>query len=167
MWGATCDSQRLNQGQAISIHAPRVGSDHDLIYIVFLQFISIHAPRVGSDVSKLRIVLFSRLYFNPRSPCGERQWLLGKSSHFAHFNPRSPCGERLLAVITTFCTYLISIHSPLVGSDLQVLTAYGATSISIHAPRVGSDEYQVLQLMAMQTFQSTLPVWGATAAVFS
>ena len=36
---------------AISIHAPRVGRDNDLFYIVVgLAHISIHAPRVGRDL---------------------------------------------------------------------------------------------------------------------
>ena len=78
--------------------------------------ISTHAPRAGSD-RRATPSLPGRTYFNPRSPCGERQlanataalnrifqptlpvrgatrrrtgrfWLL------THFNPRSPCGER-------------------------------------------------------------------------
>ena len=56
--------------------------------------ISIHAPRVGSDFIPI-VLLPLRLYFNPRSPCGERLTvktiLYGKDN----FNPRSPCGERL------------------------------------------------------------------------
>ena len=34
--------------------------------------ISIHAPRVGSD-QQSGLSLVSRIYFNPRSPCGERR----------------------------------------------------------------------------------------------
>ena len=36
-------------GGAISIHAPRVGSDALAIYLDGTALISIHAPRVGSD----------------------------------------------------------------------------------------------------------------------
>ena len=36
------------------------------------------------------------------------------------------------------------------------------TDISIHAPRVGSDTYGSLSIDWPTTFQSTLPVWGAT-----
>ena len=35
--------------------------------------------------------------------------------------------------------------------------------ISIHAPRVGSDPAQKLRFLGLRRFQSTLPVWGATA----
>ena len=34
--------------------------------------ISIHAPRMGSDVLHLRLLLNMDLHFNPRSPHGER-----------------------------------------------------------------------------------------------
>ncbi len=37
-------------------------------------------------------------------------------------------------------------------------------SISIHAPRVGSDDKQAIAASFRFLFQSTLPVWGATAA---
>ena len=56
--------------------------------------ISIHAPRAGSDPAHAGLRLAGR-NFNPRSPCGERRAamvLLIRSTH--HFNPRSPCGER-------------------------------------------------------------------------
>ena len=56
--------------------------------------ISIHAPRVGSDESTPPRWL-SRIYFNPRSPCGER--------------PHGARAERRAV--------LISIHAPRVGSD--------------------------------------------------
>ena len=57
----------------------------------------------------------------------------------------------------------ISIHAPRVGSDaFQCLTGMNMP-ISIHAPRVGSDMETVLSLARALGFQSTLPVWGATA----
>ena len=55
----------------ISIHAPRVGSDAMTAERAEKLRISIHAPRVGSDSAKTgRMSLI--MYFNPRSPCGER-----------------------------------------------------------------------------------------------
>ena len=60
--------------------------------------ISIHAPRGGSD-SNLVIVFSLLTDFNPRSPWGERP----SSSIFLcllrNFNPRSPWGERLLVPV--------------------------------------------------------------------
>ena len=56
-------------------------------------------------------------YFNPRSPCGERHQLLGRSHQTHYFNPRSPCGERLNAFSCARDTTNISIRAPLAGSD--------------------------------------------------
>ena len=82
------------------------------------------------------------VYFNPRSPCGERPALgcAGASVHDIsihaprvgsdatmggnaaragrHFNPRSPCGERLIKLYQRLGRWKISIHAPRVGSDL-------------------------------------------------
>ena len=80
-------------------------------------------------------------YFNPRSPCGERQsFNLCYNIIVKYFNPRSPCGER---------------------PDEQEKKTI-AIQISIHAPRVGSDERQKNLEYKHHLFQSTLPVWGAT-----
>ena len=40
---------RRKQRQKISIHAPRTGSDWDDINKAYSAYISIHAPRTGSD----------------------------------------------------------------------------------------------------------------------
>ena len=49
-WGATfvfaCSECFFN----ISIHTPRMGSDHPYLHVDQVQHISIHAPRMGSDV---------------------------------------------------------------------------------------------------------------------
>ena len=65
---------------------------------------------------------------------GQRQQLSN------HFNPRSTCGER---------------HA---GGKTQADQRF----ISIHAPRVGSDMRACRMPFGPRTFQSTLPVWGAT-----
>ena len=57
--------------------------------------ISIHAPRAGSDAPTRRLHHL-RVYFNPRSPCGERR-------HSGLFRP---------------CQAPISIHAPRAGSDI-------------------------------------------------
>ena len=81
-----------------------------------LLTISIHAPLAGSD-PLFRRLQYSTLYFNPRSPCGERRAVTplaatvlsfqstlplrgatkGREENERQkqdFNPRSPCGER-------------------------------------------------------------------------
>ena len=80
---------------AISIHAPRAGSDVYRFLGWSTLFISIHAPRAGSD-KWLTCLSGGGDNFNPRSPCGERRDMSvnGASSPNDYFNPRSPCGER-------------------------------------------------------------------------
>ena len=148
-------------------------------------FISIHAPRVGSDAYRCYNRSSGR-NFNPRSPCGERQFLRGQNK--------------------AFCD--ISIHAPRVGSDSprdqpsamscpfqSTLPVWGATStawtaLSIPAnfnprspcgerptrrkptrkygnfnPRSPCGERHAAKLsdyLLTTQFQSTLPVWGAT-----
>ena len=58
----------------------------------------------------------------------------------------------------------ISIHAPRVGGDLVVALAVGQHRlISIHAPRVGGDCWASTCTAGTFRFQSTPPVWGATA----
>ena len=94
VWGATVFSTRNILVDVISIHAPRVGSDPaSNLNKVFGYQISIHAPRVGSD---LRLAVVTQMYYisihaprvgsDLRSPGTWRQPV--------YFNPRSPCGER-------------------------------------------------------------------------
>ena len=70
--GATCDQQPAVSPVVISIHAPRGGSDrYNSSNYIATGNISIHAPRGGSD--RIITLLFTVLvYFNPRSPWGER-----------------------------------------------------------------------------------------------
>ena len=124
---------------AISIHAPRTGSD-DLARTPWEdEDISIHAPRTGSD-SPSAGKSGRLIYFNPRSPHGERPGIAGEQNREADFNPRSPHGERRL------------------GANLQ----QPHIAISIHAPRTGSDRPAVVLMLGCVKFQSTLPARGAT-----
>ena len=101
------------------------------------------------------------LYFNPRSPRGERRHSTGDEIRCRYFNPRSPRGERrakvrrisptvlfqstlpawgaTLAPILDRLNVNISIHAPRVGSDFPFASLKRHVGISIHAPRVGSD----------------------------
>ena len=56
---------------AISIHAPREGSDRIDAPALQLLLISIHAPREGSDQRRQTLPPTAH-YFYPRSPRGER-----------------------------------------------------------------------------------------------
>ena len=102
------------------------------------------------------------MYFNPRSPHGERRLGLGRRKERKYFNPRSPHGERQYAGISknwrgsfqstlpargatssTFADLLGSAHfnprSPHGERRAGESRLRRADSISIHAPRTGSD----------------------------
>ena len=60
--------------------------------------------------------------------------------HGLYFNPRSPHGERRDFANTYVLLYAISIHAPRTGSDGHAAPApCERDNISIHAPRTGSD----------------------------
>ena len=170
----------------ISIHAPRVGSDHSGRGLCDGHSgISIHAPCVGSDVG-LRVIVLDRRDFNPRSPCGERH-----NAHrplargYTHFNPRSPCGERRDNSSPLRAQRRFQSTLPVWGATHRSCRSGEYAAISIHAPRVGSDSAGVQGGVGhddfnprspcgerrpgmrhgnyILPFQSTLPVWGATA----
>ena len=57
----------------------------------------------------------------------------------------------------------VSIHAPREGSDLDLRKRGLTYSVSIHAPREGSD-WGAAFAPNVKTFQSTLPVKGATSS---
>ena len=133
-------TQFLPLFQNISIHAPRTGSDMAGMRIASTSFsfqstlpargatwqcpskvvptqeISIHAPRTGSDGCSPG-QMPGLIYFNPRSPHGERQKWQGGINDSLNFNPRSPHGERHYILQDIVDVSQISIHAPRTGSD--------------------------------------------------
>ena len=80
------------------------------------------------------------LYFNPRSPHGERRSFHSLLHDFdIHFNPRSPHGERQCS--TSLISWAVIFQS--------TLPARGATNCFCNRPCINA-------------FQSTLPARGAT-----
>ena len=160
----------------ISIHAPRVGSDHIREAAAAGSDISIHAPRVGSDFGKLYHKQ-AGIDFNPRSPCGERPFpdpgddifpslfqstlpVWGATSAppdtdkpRRYFNPRSPCGERRRPWTVRIRIPYFNPRSPCGERLAAEMEAQTIIMISIHAPRVGSD--------------CSLPQAAASAAYFN
>ena len=70
--GATQQQPPDDCRTAISIHAPRTGSDLCYERPAITDWISIHAPRTGSDAQNVGQNYIAD-NFNPRSPHGERQ----------------------------------------------------------------------------------------------
>ena len=137
--GATLERENAQLKQAISIHAPRAGSD-------------------GSERIQKRVFR----YFNPRSPCGERRGenctllrILSISIHAPragsdymllpdphtedYFNPRSPCGERHNYLVIVFTHDVFQSTLPVRGATELGEETKSWFIISIHAPRAGSD----------------------------
>ena len=170
---------------AISIHAPRVGSDicrfktcslsaifqstlpvwgatSNVKKCTFCGGISIHAPRVGSDTPESTTFRPSPISIHaPRVGSDSMAILSACGGRISIHAPRVGSDRRKAK---TPLWKIISIHAPRVGSDEGVAARGCAVAISIHAPRVGSDCRCLDFLPVFKLFQSTLPVWGATRA---
>ena len=117
------------------------------------ELVSIHAPRVGSDHSP-RWQREVGVGFNPRSPRGERptppahpvRHIVFQSTLPAHpvrhivFQSTLPAWGATFEAVQGGRESGVSIHAPRVGSDVPPrLEARPPPHVSIHAPRVGSD----------------------------
>ena len=156
-------SEILHGDKAISIHAPRTGSDFLTSFSVkpALDFNprSPHGER--QSASAFQSV---QRYFNPRSPHGERRvFALAISFDCINFNPRSPHGERRLKALkgANTNTYF-NPRSPHGERQISEGNECPAHEISIHAPRTGSDHFVCRPFCRHVVFQSTLPARGAT-----
>ena len=104
------------------------------------RLISIHAPRVGSDCAGAAFLLCS-LQFQSTLPVWGATWNLRRA------NRKSS----------------ISIHAPRVGSDVQGrLFYYAHCNFNPRSP-CGERPSRYASVSGITSFQSTLPVWGATA----
>ena len=100
--------------------------------------ISIHAPRGGSDRRNLWILVYL-IYFNPRSPWGERPVVLSSLMIGSIFQSTLPVGGATPETQRPDQGRGISIHAPRGGSDGCTPHQRPRHTISIHAPRGGSD----------------------------
>ena len=167
----------------ISIHAPRGGSDLRRVRPFQRVQISIHAPRGGSDS-----IVDSRKHFvsiSIHAPRGGSDNCQGTNTqHNTYFNPRSPWGERpafytIPGIRWTFQSTLpvggatcfsrdfgkgreISIHAPRGGSDIGMPTrGIGSRNFNPRSPW-GERRVNGTRVISWYSFQSTLPVGGAT-----
>ena len=125
----------------ISIHAPRTGSDAKLAEALKIDPLFQSTLPARGATNPRRNHARQQIYFNPRSPHGERPTSFFPTLETIwNFNPRSPHGER----------------------PQQFLGKYITDEISIHAPRTGSDRYTATIVTSSALFQSTLPARGAT-----
>ena len=163
---------------------PVRGATKDMAYNNAETAISIHAPRAGSDYLR-KYTIWVDKYFNPRSPCGERH--RRRVAHHAgdEFQSTLPVRGATLPQRAPLRHMGISIHAPRAGSDSSTISSMSVRSyfnprspcgerrfadgtfefwrtISIHAPRAGSDQERMDTRVVPLPFQSTLPVRGAT-----
>ena len=113
--GATGGIQHFVPAIAISIHAPRTGSDG-------------RAGAYGADAAD----------FNPRSPHGERR-LLSYTHRKVTFQSTLPARGATRCTFPESRSPGISIHAPRTGSDPAASQSRQPPAISTHAPRTGSD----------------------------
>ena len=125
----------------ISIHAPRMGSDAILPYLLTGNFsISIHAPRMGSD-DKINTAFLLEETFLSTPPA----WGATKQLSPARFRSR------------------ISIHAPRMGSDTAGWRMYLQLETFLSTPPAwGATASRVMVLVSSFQFLSTPPAWGAT-----
>ena len=130
-----------------------------------LKNISIHAPRVGSD-HNFTLPMEDFYNFNPRSPCGERRVYTWNPRNASIFQSTLPVWGATMTINGETLRFVISIHAPRVGSDNKSLRHRHQPND--FNPRSPCGERLILQKHSIcpNTFQSTLPVWGATSSRF-
>ncbi len=153
------------QEEAISIHAPRTGSDKTFTRwgCFWRTFQSTLPARGATPVLSAGRSLAAN--FNPRSPHGERPVGLPCPLAYRYFNPRSPHGER----------QKVRNGLPAAKPFQSTLPARGATRDAAKSgnhpgdfnPRSphGERRCRPWHPAPRYTFQSTLPARGATACL--
>ncbi len=123
--------------------------------------ISIHAPHAGRDRSG-RWPRRCRKNFNPRAPCGARLGRAQPGDVAIHISIHAPHAGRDFLKSGGKTRKNISIHAPHAGRDGAGCAERRMRRISIHAPHAGRDTGDKLNVLVVDTFQSTRPMRGAT-----
>ena len=176
---------------AISIHAPRTGSDckRDTRRWASSRFqstlpargatragspqhrhhtISIHAPRTGSDLNRPNVVFSQRISIH--APRTGSDWHVDMVNilWIKNFNPRSPHGERRRAASQSRQPPAISIHAPRTGSDTaQHPDSPRGGHFNPRSPHGERRAIEAADDLVEWAFQSTLPARGATSCGLS
>ena len=147
--GSDQTGRRNDDPSMISIHAPRMGSDHN-------------QTGWGATIIKIAITVHIFKFQSTLPGWGATTRIGVLVPLVTHFNPRSPDGERRRVMAQLLAWYQISIHAPRMGSDITLTPAVccpadfnprspdgerpglhhlpaKVQNISIHAPRMGSD----------------------------
>ena len=139
--GATVPQKTQDCARAISIHAPRAGSDsgqpdEDDTFSRFQSTLPVRGATAFDAASRYGAMSFqSTLPVRGATPPDLSYHLM-----VDYFNPRSPCGERLFKLRQPFIILRFQSTLPVRGATCQKTST----------------------LMIKKRFQSTLPVRGAT-----
>ena len=136
--------------KAISIHAPREGSDtYDEEHLPVIDKFLSTLPARGATCSTENSAAGSR-FLSTLPARGATLIILWYNITRRDFYPRSPRGERRTTTWKSGPTPRISIHAPREGSDGRQPVNIPLGDISIHAPREGSDiSMQLRKISAM------------------
>ena len=126
--------------------------------------ISIHAPRMGSDRQLVRSHQVGQ-YFNPRSLMGSDYAPWTRSARHRNFNPRSLMGSDLRLVSQQHCCCAFQSTPPAWGATKEHTIISEIITISIHAPAWGAtinqERHEVARIISIHA-----PAWGATVRLF-
>ena len=163
--GATSGISAPERCRTISIHAPREGSDEELVSGLHdaVLFLSTLPARGATPIMLTSSRRMENFY--PRSPRGERLGTDQKPFQQGNFYPRSPRGERQRQPSNSYSDSVFLSTLPARGATLDSIKRYAKIIISIHAPREGSDAALPVKPIASRVFLSTLPARGATSGV--
>ena len=127
-----------------------------------IDAISIHAPRTGSDLLELLKTAVYQSFQSTLPARGATFYALSPAKYYAISIHAPRTGSDGSCHPSAGEGRAISIHAPRTGSDLLIGAGSFSLGISIHAPRTGSDLSQDTSSHAPPLFQSTLPARGAT-----
>ena len=101
-------------------------------------------------------------YFYPRSPCGERRYILYRVKQGFDFYPRSPCGERQKCCTRQARIAAISIHALLAESDYLHSNTVRCGAVFLSTLSLRRATKQGRHYIGCKIFLSTLSLRRAT-----
>ena len=125
------------------------------------EYISIHAPRTGSDHPVL-FLAGERADFNPRSPHGERHFSMSHINEDGTFQSTLPARGATLRMRRRTSNLSISIHAPRTGSDTITISHTAERGKFQSTLPARGATIDLMDKRYKSAFQSTLPARGAT-----
>ena len=132
----------------------------------FSTAISIHAPRGGSDFCGAKN-LRRRFIFQSTLPVGGATAFNQLSADERKFQSTLPVGGATQRRRTCIHLVLISIHAPRGGSDVNALVVLATLWYFNPRSPWGERHRELIKSILSMKFQSTLPVGGATGRISS